>query len=127
MEKNNSEKLLYLKTLYVLAWVDKELHNKEFDFLKEVQKELEIQDSDEIKNWATQPLTLKDLDQKDFENWDIEGKKYLLLLAYLVSEADGIVKDEEKDFITYIKNVLNLNEYTKEMLLDEIKISLTDI
>lgn len=116
----------YLKVLFALAWADQKIQHEEMSFLDQVIGTMSIsaQESKEIECMKSSPVSLKDLQDINFSKHSLDQRKFLLLLAYGIARADGIVTSEEVDFLEELQSLLSLTNTTYEDLIEEIEYDL---
>lgn len=115
----------FVKILYALAWADNKLQKEELNLLDQIIDDFELNDSQRkiVQSWVKNTITLKDLEDIDFDSFPLEQKKYILTLAVAIAKSDGIVTNDEKEFIEELKTLLDLDYLTLDDLLNEIKAS----
>jgi tellurite resistance protein len=115
----------FVKILYALAWADKKLHKEELNSLDQIIDNFEFNDDQRkvVQSWIKNEITLKDLEDIDFDSFPLEQKKYILTLAVTIAKSDGIITNDEKQFIEELKTLLDLDYLTLDDLLNEIKVS----
>ena len=122
----NIENILdYLKILYALAWADNKLQKEELNLLGQIADNFELDENQKkiVQNWATNPISLKDLKKIDFSSFQMEQKKYILTLALAIAKSDGIVTQDEKEFIEEIQSLLDMKDLNFDDLMNELKSS----
>jgi tellurite resistance protein len=121
----NSNLIDFVKILYALAWADKKLQKEELNLLDQIIDDFELNDDQrkKMQSWVKNAITLKDLKDIDFGSFPLEQKKYILTLAVTIAKSDGIVTNDEKEFIEELKTLLELDYLSLDDLLNEIKAS----
>lgn len=106
-----------VKSLVAVAWADGRMQDEEKEVLEAVLAafELDADDAQAIRAYASTPRTLQDVPLSDLSGDD---RRLLLQHAVLLTYVDGHQSEQEKELLLELAQTLHLQDEETRSLLD---------